>query len=1121
MGSDQPLLPGKPPAQPQPPPGAGADSAAGSPPGAGDDRRLGRAAIARGWLTEARLTEAVERQRAELEAGRPQRLLGTILVELRALAPAQLLTLLDQQARASLTQEDKLYGATLVRDGLATRAAVDRALADQAAAPSPAPVPAAPAALFAGRYQILRALGRGGMGVVYRARDAQLGREVALKLLLFGAGAGREEVERFHREARAAGALDHPGIVRVLDVGEADGKPYYTMELVEGRGLAVIARDDVLPLRDAVEIVRQLADALQYAHAHGVLHRDIKPANAVILRDGDCDEAVLTAKLLDFGLAKLAEREVQMRSTDEKSASLRTLTRTGAMMGTPAYMSPEQVRASADVDGRTDVYSLGATFYEILTGRPPFHEAATLASLLYQIEGTDPTPPSRFVPDVDRDVETICLKCLQKSPSERYATARDLARDCRRWLAGEPIAARPVGAAARLWKRAKRNKPVAIPVAALGLLLVGAAAWAGVGALVHARDVAAYRGAIEAGLREGRAGDVEKTTALLRALEPNDKLVIDLCNQVKAALAVGRGDESLQNYVYLRGRLDELRSELETEEKKAQAAKRHAEKDRLWRLDEDVRVMEQDRERAFADAVAAYSEAVGWWRESPSARERLGDLYWDKYLDAERRRSATDQATYGGLVVSFAREKYADALRCAKEVELDFLLPAPDSGRAAGGAPPARLEAWLFRYERNRTPPVLVPVPCDPATGELKGAPDLAAAEPVPLATAAKPEGAAFVRASRRESVFALRRTPANRVLLEPAPATPPAPGATADPDAGRPRVRFHATLPRGSYLLLLPAGQGVYETRYPFEVARDLEWKETCELAPEAEVPPLPPGMEPPPVEAGGQAPGAAATAARGYWLYLPAGPFRASGDPSAQQSPPRDAAVLRAPPPTPSAPHAGALLARFELTCGMYLVYLNDRDWHKAEAAFLRAPRKAPVATPETVYWKLGENGLLTSSFSPDWPILEVSWQDAIDYAKWLTARVGGGRWTLSLPSEDEWEKAARGADGRYFPWGDAFDASFCSMNDSRLAEQESRNPEPFGLFLVDESPFGVRDLAGGMREWTRTVSGRKGEYRIAKGGCWSGPSALCRGADRLASEPEYVSVHYGFRLSARRTR
>jgi serine/threonine protein kinase len=296
-----------------------------------------------------------------------------------------------------------------------------------------------------GKFELLEELGLGSFGQVFRARDTELDRTVAIKLLRAGRLAGREEVDRFVREARSAAQLQHPGLVGLYETGQTEeGMVYLVEEFVQGETLAARLKAGRFDFRQAAELIAAVADALDYAHRHGVIHRDVKPSNIQL----DTDDR---PHLMDFGLAK--------RETDESSMTL-----DGQVLGTPAYVSPEQARGeSRRVDGRTDVYSLGVILYELLTGERPFRGNRQM--LLLQVLRDEPRPPRQLNDKVPRDLETICLKAMAKPPARRYATARDLANDLRRFLRGEPIRARPVGRVERLWRWCRRN-----PVAA-GLLL--------------------------------------------------------------------------------------------------------------------------------------------------------------------------------------------------------------------------------------------------------------------------------------------------------------------------------------------------------------------------------------------------------------------------------------------------------------------------------------------------------------------------------------------------------------------------------------------------------------------------------------------------------------------------
>jgi serine/threonine-protein kinase len=301
-------------------------------------------------------------------------------------------------------------------------------------------------------YEILGELGRGGMGVVYKARQVGLDRLVALKMILAGAHARAKDLDRFRAEAQAVARFQHPNIVQIYEVGDADGLPYFSLEFVDGGTLAAKVRREPQAPKYAAETTEALARAMQYAHDHGVVHRDLKPANVLLATNG-------TPKITDFGLAKRLEQDSGQ-------------TQAGTVLGTPSYMAPEQAMGdTANVGPRADVYALGAMLYDLLTGRPPFAGTSVLDTL-EMVRTHEPVPPGQLTAKLPKDLETICLKCLQKEEGKRYATAGELADDLRRYLDGKPILARPVGAAERAWRWAKRNPWVAGLGSAVALLLV-------------------------------------------------------------------------------------------------------------------------------------------------------------------------------------------------------------------------------------------------------------------------------------------------------------------------------------------------------------------------------------------------------------------------------------------------------------------------------------------------------------------------------------------------------------------------------------------------------------------------------------------------------------------------
>jgi serine/threonine protein kinase len=334
-------------------------------------------------------------------------------------------------------------------------------------------------------YEILEEIGHGGMGVVFKARQVGLNRIVALKKIQTGADADPEAMARFRREAEAVAKLDHPNIVQVHEVGEQDGQPYLALEYIDGGTLRERLKGP-LPPHEAAGLLRALALAVEHAHQRGIVHRDLKPANVLLQKKGGNHKGTedternrtednssgcsvvsvplwfndFSPRIADFGVAKDLSRQLGQ-------------TQTGAIVGTPEYMAPEQASGLVhQVGPAADMYALGAILYQCLTGRPPF-QGATILDTLQQVRQQDPVSPSRLQPKVPRDLETICLKCLQKDPARRYASAGDLAEDLRRFLAGEAVLARPTPPWQRACKWAKRRPAAAALVAFTGLGVAG------------------------------------------------------------------------------------------------------------------------------------------------------------------------------------------------------------------------------------------------------------------------------------------------------------------------------------------------------------------------------------------------------------------------------------------------------------------------------------------------------------------------------------------------------------------------------------------------------------------------------------------------------------------------
>ena len=417
--------------------------------------------------------------------------------------------------------------------------------------------PTSPAVSF-GDYELIEEIARGGMGVVYKARQRRANRIVALKMILSGRLAGREEVSRFFTEAEAAAKLDHPGIVPIFDVGEVDGQHYYSMGFVDGETLADRIHDGPIDTKEACEITAKIADAVQYAHECGVIHRDLKPANVLL-------DKKKKPKVTDFGLAKQVESE--------------GFTQTGVAMGTPSYMPPEQAAGELrNVGPQSDVYSLGAILYCLVTGRPPF-QSATQMDILRQVLENEPIAPQDLNPGIPKDINTICLKSLQKDPHRRYLSAGDFRDELRRYLRGEPILARPIGRIQRGWRWCRRKPTLAaLLVISLVLLVVST-----IGAIVVAEQqkklaqaalddgrkskAAASR---EKGLREIAEAEEVRAERSAEIAEANFGLAIQAVDRMLSRL--GQDDNAYRDPIQrelLNDALDFYRQLLESENRNA------------------------------------------------------------------------------------------------------------------------------------------------------------------------------------------------------------------------------------------------------------------------------------------------------------------------------------------------------------------------------------------------------------------------------------------------------------------------------------------------------------------------------------------------------------------------
>ncbi len=1018
-------------------------------------------------------------------------------------------------------------------------------------------------------FRIERELGRGASGVVYLARELALGREVALKVLKAGVAQSPEVRARFEREVRAAARVSHPNIVPVLATGETAGRLWYTMERIDGPSLDKVLAESAagrLPAARAARIVLDTARMLVAAHAAGVTHRDVKPANVVLLREPApaleptsatgrmmqswvrekrhprAEAWVDRPRLMDFGLAS--------------DAAEARLSESGMLIGTPGYMAPEQFSGRrGEVGPAADQWALGVMLYELLTGHLPFptDDLPTLARL---VADETPVPPTRLDPRIDAELETICLKCIEKSPRDRYASCADLVEDLERWFREEPIGAKPPGPVRRLKAWAKR-RPRTVTALVAGVIV-------GLGLFVADRHATGRQASrietlgeeAQAAEARGAWGEAETGYEAWLGLEPGAAAARDgrdRARAVQAALqAEAAYDRALADVERVRAGEREV---LELRRQAAQGARapggqglglaeaRGSEpwwmREPAWsartRAEQRASTLVQERaqtESALGVALAAAEAAAplaGAEGQRIRARLRVGVAAWhlEEWRRTERAGEADLAALHRLVVERLDPGAHAADLDGAGTVTLE-----PSD-------PPS--QAWLFRYAREadvlpRGGPRWIPLPWpDPSTppagepeaprayaallaqrlaeeGSRPPAPDIpapASAIPDEAQSVGTAEGrlrASRYRALRDESVYPLEKSALNEL------------------DTGdRERV---LRLPPGRYLLWLEAPAHA-PVRLPFELARQGALR-------------LAPGRLP----LTGEVP-------RGYVEV-------ASG------------------PASPAAPAVvGRFLARrLELTFADYWEFLNDprtlREIQATRAQGWRfVPRGAdgPLSLP-------GADGRFEPVANPSRPVAHVSLYDLAGYpeppagetepldgqiaalaeALALSRTVGWGylawrtersharaRESLSdpaleledvtrsgpertpeallftLPSALEWQRMAGGGQSRTLPFGDELDWAYLKGGRSRRT-----NPiaEPVGLFPDDESVFGVRDLAGSVAEWTATWN-EKGKTFEARGGSWAlTDPALFRIAAPRAERPRLTSPTLGVRLIVRET-